>query len=78
MISETIRLGLCALLLSGCSTFIDAPIGVPPRPVLIPLSTELQQEISADALDIIALNDATLKTHIKKLEQRITLHDESL
>ena len=71
-------MGLVALFLCGCSTFIDAPIGVPPRPNLIPLSTELQQEISADALDIIALNDATLKTHIKKLEARILLHDELL
>ena len=72
-----IRLGFCVLLLSGCAT-TDYPIGVPPRPNLIPLSSELQQEISPDALDIIAVNDAMLKSHILKLENRIVLHDASL
>ncbi len=66
-----------ALFLSGCAT-IDTPIGLPLRPDLIPLSSELQQQIPADVLDIIAVNDAMLKNHILKLEGRITLHDESL
>ena len=65
-------------LLSGCATPIDVPIGVPPRPHLIPLNVELQSQIPVDALDIIAINQAELKTHILKLEARIILHDESL
>ena len=78
MISSTIRLGFCVLLLGGCSTFVDSPIGLPPRPILIPLSPELQQQIPADALDIIAVNDAAVKNHIKRLEQRILMHDDAL
>jgi len=78
MIFSIIRLGFCALLLGGCSTFVDYPIGVPPRPVLISLSAEMQQEIPADSLDIIAVNDASLKIHIQKLEARIRLHDDAL
>ena len=65
-------------LLSGCATPIDVPIGVPPRPHLIPLNVELQQQIPVDALDIIAINQAELKTHILKLEARIILHDTAL
>jgi len=68
----------CFYLLSGCATPIDVPIGVPPRPHLIPLNVELQQQIPVDALDIFAVNQAVLKNHIKKLEQRIIIHDESL
>ncbi len=72
-----IKLGVVALFLCGCAT-VDTPIGLPLRPDLIPLSSELQQQIPADVLDIIAVNDASLKNHILKLEGRITLHDESL
>jgi len=77
MISNSIKLGIVAIFLSGCAT-TDYPIGVPSRPVLIPLPAEMQAEIPADALDIIAVNDASLKNHIKRLEARILLHDESL
>jgi len=77
MISRIIRLGFCALILSGCTTY-DYPIGVPARPVLIPLTAEMQAEIGPDTLDVIAVNDLMLKNHIKRLEARITLHDESL
>ena len=77
MISSILRTGLCLLLLSGCAV-TDFPIGVPARPDLIPLPSELQREIPPDALDIIAVNDAMLKSHILKLEGRITLHDASL
>jgi len=54
------------------------PIGVPERPHLIPLTVEMQVRIPVDALDIIAVNQAELKNHIKRLEARIRLHDESL
>ena len=63
---------------SGCATQYDSPIGVPDRPYLIPITVELQVRIPVDALDIIAINQATLKNHIQRLEQRIILHDESL
>jgi len=78
MNGSIIKVGVVALLLSGCATQYDYPIGVPPRPNLIPLSIELQQQIPVDVLDIIAVNDAMLKSHILRLEGRITLHDESL
>ena len=68
----------CFYLLSGCATPIDVPIGVPPRPHLIPLNVELQSQIPVDALDIIAVNQAELKNHIKRLESRIEMHDNSL
>jgi hypothetical protein len=77
MIFDIFRLGLCVFILSGCAT-IDVPIGIPPRPDLIPLSAELQEQIPPDILDIIAVNDASLKNHIKRLESRIRLHDDSL
>ncbi len=63
---------------SGCATQYDSPIGVPARPHLIPITVELQVRIPVDALDIIAINQATLKNHIQRLEQRIILHDEAL
>ncbi len=72
-----IRLGFCVLLLSGCAA-LDTPIGLPLRPDLIPLTVEMQAEIEPDTLDVIAVNDLMLKTHIKRLEGRILLHDESL
>ena len=78
MNGSIIRVGVVALLLSGCATQYDSPIGVPPRPVLIPLSLDLQDQIPVDALDIIAVNDAMLKSHILKLEGRIALHDNAL
>ena len=66
------------ILIGSCAVTPDVPIGVPPRPHLIPLTVEMQVRIPVDALDIIAVNQAVLKNHIKRLETRITLHDESL
>ena len=66
------------LFLASCATPIDVPIGVPPRPHLIPLAVEMQVRIPVDALDIIAVNQEVLKNHIQRLENRIILHDESL
>jgi len=63
--------------ISACAS-IDVPIGIPDRPHLIPLTVEMQVRIPVDALDIIAVNQAVLKNHIKRLEQRILIHDESL
>jgi hypothetical protein len=55
---------------------------------LADLDPEIRQQINSrlekideahwEILEIIAVNDAALKTHIKKLEARIRLHDESL
>ncbi len=75
-----VRIGVILVcLLSGCAaTPIDSPIGIPERPYLIPLTIEMQVRIPVDALDLIAVNQEVLKNHIKRLEQRIILHDESL
>ncbi len=75
------KLLLCLILTTignGCATFVDSPIGIPPRPTLVPLPIEMQHQIPVDALDIIAVNDAALKHHIRRLEGRISVHDESL
>ena len=66
------------LLMFGCISSPDIPIGIPNRPHLIPLTVEMQVRIPVDALDIIAVNQAVLKNHIKRLENRILIHDESL
>jgi len=75
------KLLLCPILIligSCAATPIDLAIGVIPRPHLMPLTVEMQQRIPVDALDIIAVNQEVLKNHIKRYEQRIILHDESL
>jgi len=66
------------ILIGSCASIPDVAIGVPPRPHLIPLTVEMQVRIPVDALDIIAVNQAVLKNHIQRLENRIILHDESL
>ena len=70
---------LCLILTTGsCATVIDVPIGVPARPHLIPITAEQQTRTPVDVLDIVAVNQEVLKNHVKRLEQRIILHDESL
>ena len=66
------------LAFSACASYPDLPIGVIPRPHLIPLTASMQAQIPVDALDIIAVNQEVLKNHIKRLESRIRIHDESL
>lgn len=74
------KLLLCPILIliGSCASTLDVPIGVPPRPQLIPLAIEMQVRIPVDALDIIAVNQEVLKNHIKRLENRILIHDEAL
>jgi len=75
------KLLLCLILtigISACAVTPDAPIGIPDRPYLVPLTVEMQVRIPIDALDIIAVNQSVLKNHIKRLEKRILIHDESL
>lgn len=66
------------ILIGSCAVAPDVAIGVPPRPHLIPLAVEMQVRIPVDALDIIAVNQAVLKNHIKRLENRIRIHDDAL
>lgn len=76
---RTLHLYLILILgINACATQYDYPIGLPDRPDLIPITAEQQTHIPVDILDIIAVNQATLKNHIKRLEQRIILHDEAL
>jgi len=75
------KLLLCLILtigISACISSTDIPIGIPDSPHLIPLTVEMQVRIPVDALDIIAVNQAVLKNHIKRLENRILIHDEAL
>jgi hypothetical protein len=64
--------------ISGCSHFVDYPIGVLDRPVLIPITAEQQSRTPPEVLDACAVNQAVLKNHIKRYEGRILTHDESL
>lgn len=73
-----LALVLLTIGISGCSTFVDYPIGVLPRPELIPLTAEQQSRTPADVLDVCAVNQAALKNHIKRYEGRIETHDDSL
>ena len=66
------------LFLASCATPIDTAIGVPDRPYLIPISAELLSVTPLEVIDTCAVNYEVLKNHIKRLESRIILHDESL
>jgi len=68
----------CLYLLSGCATPIDVAIGIPDRPYFIGLTDEQEGVIAPDSRDIIAADIEECKNHIKRLEKRIILHDESL
>lgn len=73
------KLAPLLILLAGCCHApVDHAIGLPPRPHLEPLEAELQADIPAHALKIIAGNDSALKEYAKRLESRIRLHDERL
>jgi len=74
----TLQILGCFYLLSGCSTYVDYAIGIPPRPILIPLTAEMQAEISPDTLDILAANDLELKHALLRCEGRIRIHDKAL
>lgn len=64
------------IIFSGCTSTPHVNIGLPDRPVLVPI-TQLQWErMSPDTQDTIQHNDLALKAWGKKLEGRIRLHDE--
>lgn len=70
---------LAATIGSGCcSQLPEAPITLPPRPVLTPLTLEQQQSIPEDALAVVIERDLALKAYARKLEARIIAHDETL
>ena len=73
----TSTLLLCALML-GCASTPDVKIGLPDRPILIPITQLQWEQLSPDMQDTIQHNDLSLKAWGKKLEGRIILHDESL
>ena len=66
------------ILIGSCATPIDTSIGIPERPYLIPISAELQSRTPLEVLDTCAVNYEVLKNHVKRLENRIILHDEAL
>ena len=70
---------LCPILIIGISGCCSVPvqIDIPPRPELIPIEAELQEATPPIVLERMAINMDLLKTHIKKLEKRIELANES-
>ena len=69
---------LAILILSSCASTPDVKIGLPDRPVLIPITQLQWEQLSPDMQDTIQHNDLSLKAWGKKLEARIKLHDDSL
>ncbi len=73
------RLAIILLFLAGCaSTPVDVKIGLPDRPVLVPILQVEWERLSPAMQDTIQHNDIALKQWGKKLEERIKLHDDSL
>ena len=62
---------------SGCASTTHIPIGLPDRPVLVPIMQVEWERLSPTMQDTIQHNDLALKAWGKKLEGRIELHDES-
>ena len=61
----------------GCaSTPVDVKIGLPDRPVLVPILQVEWERLSPAMQDTIQHNDISLKKWGRKLEERIILHDE--
>jgi hypothetical protein len=70
-------------ILSGCAATpsVEAPICVPERPLLTPVSIQgqrLLKEADADSFDTIAHNDVAIKSHVRLLESLIVSHDQGL
>ena len=73
-------LATCVILtsISGCcSTPVHAPLGVPPRPILIDVTQEQWERLEPEIQDIWSYNDLELKKHIRKLEERLKMHDKA-
>lgn len=76
MIKLTATLLLFSLML-GCASTPHVEIGLPDRPVLLPISQMQWERMTPDLQDTIQHNDIALKKWGRKLEARIRLHDES-
>ena len=65
-------------ILSGCASCpVPVTIDKPARPDLIPMSSDLWQQIPLEAQDTITHNDLALKRYAKQLEARIDAVQES-
>ena len=69
---------ILASLVSGCATQVDYPIGLPPYPLIEPVTQELWDTVPKHAQKIWSDNDLAKDKYIEKLELRISIHDESL
>jgi hypothetical protein len=79
MVIKYLTIFLTLTIISGCAgTPVEPPIGIPARPNLIAINQVQWNTISPDIQDIIRVNDLQLKLAIRKLEERIRLHDENL
>jgi hypothetical protein len=79
MVIKYLTIFLTLIIFSGCaSNPVEPPIGIPARPNLIAINQVQWNTISPDIQDIIRVNDLQLKLAIRKLEERIRLHDENL
>jgi len=69
---------ILASLVSGCAAQVDYPIGLPPPPLIEPVTQELWDAVPKHAQKIWSDNALAIYKYIEKLEGRIRLHDESL
>ncbi len=68
----------CLILITGsaCTTIeVAAPLPCPARPVLAPITVEMQIEMQPATVLIVAQNQLKLKTYTKKLEARAQCSD---
>lgn len=70
--SRRILLASFLILTAGsCATTVSPDVPCPNRPLLEPLSVELQAEMSPDALRIVSENQLRLKAYALQLEARL-------
>ena len=72
-LKRTVLLASFLILTTGsCSkTVVEPSVPCPSRPVLTPLSIELQIEMPPEAVLIVGQNQLALKEYAKKLEARL-------
>ena len=73
---------LLTIWLAGCSTFVDYPIGVPPRPDLRAISAEQLKEPLTTAYGVIAylelFEDEIADSHVSALNAATVAYDATL
>lgn len=65
---------ICAILTTSCCT-AHAPLPVPPKPELTPVTAEIWQEVGPNARQVWSDNQLAQKEYIERLIRRIEIHN---